>query len=67
MIQTKINDQWAYYQAKNIRSHIYNANSETAKLIKRDASVAEDFRKKSEDRNKVLRWFEPRPKIWKEK
>ncbi len=49
LIQTKANDQWAYYQAKNIRSHMYEANSEMAGLIKEDASVAEDFRKKSED------------------
>jgi hypothetical protein len=49
LIQTKANDQWAYYQAKNIRSHMYEANSEMAGLIKEDASMAEDFRKKSED------------------
>ena len=49
LIQTKANDQWAYYQAKNIRSHMYQANYEMAGLIKGDASVAEDFRKKSED------------------
>jgi uncharacterized protein DUF4337 len=49
LIQTKANDQWAYYQAKNIRSHMYQANYEMAELIRGDASVAEDFRKKSED------------------
>ena len=30
LIQTKANDQWAYYQAKNIRSHMYEANFEMA-------------------------------------
>lgn len=49
LIQTKANDQWAFYQAKNIRSHMYEANSEMASLIKEDASVAESFRKKAED------------------
>jgi hypothetical protein len=49
LIQTKANDQWAYYQAKTIRSHMYEANSEMARLIKGDAGVAKDFRKKSED------------------
>lgn len=49
LIQTKANDQWAYYQAKNIRSHMYEANSEMAALIKAEAAAAEDFRKKSED------------------
>lgn len=49
LIQTKANDQWAYYQAKNIRSHMYEANSQMAGLIKEEASLAEDFRKKAED------------------
>jgi hypothetical protein len=49
LIQTKANDQWAYYQAKTIRSHMYEANSEMTRLIKGDAGVAEDFRRKSED------------------
>ena len=49
LVQTKANDQWAYYQAKNIRSHMYEADSEIAGVFKRDVSVAEDFRKKSEE------------------
>jgi len=52
LIQTKANDQWAYYQAKNIRSHMYEANSEMAGLIQGDPSIAEDFRKKSEDQKR---------------
>lgn len=52
LIQTRANDQWAYYQAKNIRSHMYEANSEMAGLIKEDTSAAEDFRKKSEDQKR---------------
>jgi len=49
LAQAKASDQWAFYQAKNIRSHMYEANSEMAGLIKEGASAAEDFRKKSED------------------
>jgi hypothetical protein len=48
LIQTKANDQWAYYQAKTIRSHMYEANSEMAGLFKENPSVAEDFKKKAE-------------------
>lgn len=48
LIQDKANDQWAYFQAKNIRSHMYEANSELAEQIKGDAAVAEEFKKKSE-------------------
>lgn len=49
LIQTKANDQWAYYQAKNIRSHLYQANADMARLIKGDAGLAEDFGRKAED------------------
>jgi len=49
LVQTKANDQWAYYQAKNIRSHMYEANAEMAGLIKGDASVAQGFRTKAEE------------------
>jgi hypothetical protein len=49
LIQTKANDQWAYYQAKNIRSHLYQANSDMARLIKGDAAIAENFGNQAED------------------
>lgn len=52
LIQTKANDQWAYYQAKNIRSHLYQANSDMARLIKGDAAIADDFGKKAEDQKR---------------
>jgi Domain of unknown function (DUF4337) len=30
LLQTRATDQWAFYQAKNIRAHMYEANSEMA-------------------------------------
>ena len=48
LVQSKANDQWAYYQAKNIRSHTYEANAELAALIGGGAKVAEDFKSKAE-------------------
>ncbi len=32
LLQTRAADQWSYYQAKNIRSHIYTADAEMAAL-----------------------------------
>jgi hypothetical protein len=52
LVQTKANDQWAYYQAKNIRSHMYEANAEMAVLIKGDAPVTDEFRKKAEEQKR---------------
>ena len=52
LIQTKANDQWAYYQAKNIRSHMYEANAEMAALVGGGTDVAAKFRKESEDQKK---------------
>lgn len=49
LIQTKANDQWAYYQAKNIRSHMYEANFEMAQMIQKDSPTAASFKKKSEE------------------
>jgi hypothetical protein len=52
LLQTKANDQWAYYQAKNIRSHMYEANAEMAVLLKGEASAADDFKKRAESQKK---------------
>ena len=52
LIQSKANDQWAYYQAKNIRSHTYEANAELAALVSSGAKVAEDFKIKAETQRK---------------
>ncbi len=52
LIQTKANDQWAFYQAKNIRSHMYEANAEMAALINGEAKVAEDFKNKAENQKR---------------
>ena len=52
LIQSKANDQWAYYQAKNIRSHTYEANAELAGLLNGGTKVAEDFKSKSETQRK---------------
>jgi hypothetical protein len=48
LIQTKAEDQWAYYQAKNVRSHMYEANAEMAALLKGESPVAEEFKRRSE-------------------
>jgi hypothetical protein len=52
VIQAKANDQWSYFQAKNVRSHMYEANSELAEEIKAGAPVVEEFKKKSETQRK---------------
>jgi hypothetical protein len=49
LIQTHANDQWAYYQAKTIRSHMYAADAQMATLFPKGEQMAEDFKKRSED------------------
>jgi hypothetical protein len=47
--QTRATDQWAYYQAKNIRAHMYEANSQMAAALgPQSAKIAEDFKAKGE-------------------
>ncbi len=48
VLRTEANDQWAYYQAKKIRSHVYEADAQLARLSG-DAGkdVAADMTKKS--------------------
>lgn len=48
-LQTKANDQWAYYQAKNIRSHMYVADAKIAALLPNGKALADDFKKSSTD------------------
>lgn len=49
VLRTEANDQWAYYQAKKIRSHVYEADSQLAKLSSAENAkeVAEEMEKKS--------------------
>ena len=49
LIQTRANDQWAYYQAKTIRSHMYAADAEMATLFPKGDKLAEDFNKRFEE------------------
>ncbi len=52
LIQARANDQWSFFQAKNIRSHMYEANAEMAMLINGEGKVAEDFKNKAEIQKK---------------
>jgi len=49
ILRTEANDQWAYYQAKKIRAHVYEADAQLAKLSSADAAkdVAAEMAKKS--------------------
>jgi hypothetical protein len=49
LIQTQANDQWAYYQAKTIRSHMYEADGEMAALFPKGETLVDSFKKRSED------------------
>jgi len=48
--QTKAADGWAFFQAKNIRSHMYATDAKLAELIgPQGASVAKEWRRKAEE------------------
>jgi len=48
LLRGEANDQWAYYQAKKIRSHIYEADAQVAKLSgEAGKEVAAELVKKS--------------------
>ena len=48
--QTKAADGWAFFQAKNIRSHIYATDATLAELIgPQGTSVAKEWRRKAEE------------------
>src|SRR5580700_10069405 len=49
LLETRATDQWNYYQAKNIRYHVYEADAEMAALMgDKGAPAAADFRAKGE-------------------
>ena len=48
LLETQAADQWSYYQAKDIRSHAYDADSGLAKLFgDKGAAAAADFEAQS--------------------
>ncbi len=48
MLETRATDQWNYFQAKNIRYHVYDADAQIASLFaEKGAQAAADFRLKS--------------------
>src|ERR1700756_1251253 len=53
LLETRATDQWNYFQAKNIRSHVYDADAEIANLFaEKGAEAAADFRVKSAQQKK---------------
>ena len=52
LIQTRANDQWAYYQAKTIRSQSYAMNARLAQLLPNGSKLAEEFSQESESQRK---------------
>lgn len=49
LLQTRATDQWAFYQAKNVRAHMYEANSQMAAALgPQGAQPSEDFRARGE-------------------
>jgi len=52
LIQTKANDQWAYYQAKNVRSHMYEADAQLAGVTANGQKLAEDFHNRAGEQKK---------------
>ncbi len=53
LTQSKANDQWAYFQAKSIRSHMYEANASLAVALgEKGEKLKEDFLARSERQRK---------------
>ena len=53
VLQTRATDQWTYYQAKNIRSHMYAADAHLAALFgEKGAEQATEFSKLGEEQKK---------------
>jgi hypothetical protein len=49
LLQNRATDQWAFYQAKNIRAHMYEANAQMAAVLgAQGAKLAEDFKSRGE-------------------
>lgn len=48
VLQTRVADQWAFYQAKNVRSHLYAADARLAALAgPQGAATAKSFQQES--------------------
>ncbi|MGB9104877.1 MAG: DUF4337 domain-containing protein [Terriglobales bacterium] len=47
LLQNRATDQWAFYQAKNIRAHMYEANAQMAAALGA-RGAAEDFKSRGE-------------------
>ncbi len=53
LLETQATDQWNYYQAKNIRYHVYEADAELAVLLgDKGAAAAADFKGKGDQQKK---------------
>jgi hypothetical protein len=53
LLETQATDQWNYYQAKNIRYHVYEADAELATLLgDKGANAAADFKGKGDQQKK---------------
>lgn len=53
LLETRATDQWNYFQAKNIRYHVYDADAQIANLFaEKGAEAAADFRQKSQQQKK---------------
>src|ERR1700681_1948461 len=53
LLETQATDQWNYYQAKNIRYHVYDADAELARLFgEKGTQQVADFHAKSEQQKK---------------
>jgi hypothetical protein len=53
LVETQATDQWNYFQAKNIRYHVYDADAEMAQLFgDKGATAAADFAAKSKQQKK---------------
>ena len=49
LLQNRATDRWAFYQAKNIRAHMYEANSQLAAgMGAQNGKLAEDFKSRGE-------------------
>jgi len=52
LIQTRANDQWAYYQAKTVRGHMYEADAEMAALLPKGEQLSERLKERAEEQRK---------------
>jgi hypothetical protein len=52
VLQTKVNDQWSYYQAKNIRSHELEAFAKMEAVAANGKDLSAEFNKDSEKQRK---------------